>query len=283
MKFLKISRPFTHVKVAAIALTAMVLAGCVSSSEVPPPPASPRPEMPTMQDGGAVPMPQAAAVRNPTYDGQLPPNLVVEGPNRQNDLGETRLMDTRAAVAQYGETRVRRAVVRNVRICYKVEMQKWALARAVQLTKWVKEQNANTRTNVQIGQGAKGLLALGSAGYGFTFGNAYGILNMFSAAQSIADTYTYNQVLGMNDRMVELNLVLVDLYLGNTDLWLESLGEWCPHFMAWVQKFGRIVSETTTETISYLEREMDAIVLPMRRRLQGLTPAMALVAYAKAA
>jgi hypothetical protein len=184
------------------------------------------------------------------YQGELPPTIAPVD-KKTDDLGDIRFLNTKQAVASFGEQRIRQHVVKDVKLCARVELQKIFLAKRRQSAdhaeayfKKVHDWRKGAEKFSYAGQIGGNILG------GLEYGPAYaGMYFLGSLVPGMANQATYGLVLDENDVAMAEHLADKRDWYGDLDLWLDSMHEWCPAFMGWVENHGQIVS--TTYSSSY--------------------------------
>lgn len=176
------------------------------------------------------------------YVGQLPETLAPLTP-QTDALGDITYVDTASAVARFGERRVREHVVKNVRLCARVEIQKHRLNFLRRYGDSVEQYNADTTAH------RRQLEALPYAGYvagaasaWSSFGQDYGVTYILgNLIPGVTNQAIYGQVLDRSDVQAGYQLAQGRYFESQNDFWLDSMGEWCPAFIDWVAANGQIV------------------------------------------
>jgi hypothetical protein len=227
----------------------MLTAGCATT----PPRYTPAPPDPVIEARIAQLSPMAdLGTGTLIYQGPLPPNLAPVT-LKTDALGDTTFLSTPQAVAQFGETRVRQHVVKDIKLCARVELRRLFLAERRRQTDNAEEYFNEVRAwRKKAEMVPYAGYAAGAAQAWRAFGQDYGMTYLLGTlVPGVTNQAIYSVTLDENDVNIALNLADKRQWFGDVDLWLDSMDQWCPAFMTWVSANGTVVdvSQVTTTTV----------------------------------
>ncbi len=176
----------------------------------------------------------------------IPPNILGGGIDA---LGRPNFIDSRVAIAQFGEAAVRQAVTSNISSCNRIaatKITRGELDTSLAALNAEAAREPGRQRNWSIG---RAILGLGQAALAFTIGNdpTYGLMVALGQAQTTGDRVEYARLMRLwmaymhhYGQEIRQHSVIQDIYI-------DILGdEWCPAFMTWIERYGVTTTSVTT-------------------------------------